>query len=126
MKKNDIFRGTIIRHPKNCDLKQKKHKLIKSQPYKKNTVIIQIRRFGFVDLDSLTGNRLKDFLIICKNIIFESSIKNGIFIDQIPTPKNDLWIDLCTLQPYYHSDCNIKKVKIKQLKLNETKKDIIH
>lgn len=122
MKCNSVFRGNI----KICTNINniKKGSIFKSQIYKENATIIHLKHLGFVDLDSLTGNKLKDSLIILKSLLCSS--KNNIFINQNPTEENSLWLDVASLSQYYHPHYNNATTKIKQLKLNETNKDIIH
>ena len=122
MKCNSVFRGNI----KICTNINniKKGSIFKSQLYKENATIIHLKHLGFVDLDSLTGNKLKDSLIILKSLLCSS--KNNIFINQNPTEENSLWLDVASLSQYYHHHYNNATTKIKQLKLNETNKDIIH
>ena len=74
MKCNSVFRGNI----KICTNINniKKGSIFKSQLYKENATIIHLKHLGFVDLDSLTGNKLKDSLIILKSLLCSS--KNNI------------------------------------------------
>ena len=132
MKCNSVFRGNI-KICTNINNIKKGH-IFKSQLYKENATIIhktypltiyfpnkrKISLTGFVD----TGNKLKDSLIILKSLLCSS--KNNIFINQNPTEENSLWLDVASLSQYYHPHYNNATTKIKQLKLNETNKDIIH
>lgn len=124
MKCNSVFRGNIMICTSVDTIK--KGRIFKFQPYKENAVIIHLKHFGFIDLDSLTGKKLKDSLIFLKGLFCQS--KNNIILNQNPNTKNSLWVDTTSLSQYYLSCYDRGKTKVKQLKLNEdkTKHDIEH
>lgn len=118
MKQENIFTGNIMKCTQ-CD------NSIHSTPYKQ-AIIIYIKHLGFIDLDNLSNNKLKNSLKLFKEIISNQNIGQKIIMQTAPSTKDSLWVDATSLQPYYYPGQKIKNVKVKQLKLNQKGGDIEH